>query len=234
MLTRDEESRLSRALGSLPRGVQILVVDARSCDRTREIAELYGARVLERSWNGFVDARRFALTQVATEWSLAIDADEALDEHVRDAVVACDGNLDGYTVSRDTYFCGRPLRMWTGERLLRLTRVAKTRVEANPAAGGGAELHERYVVDGPVGALGGTLLHYSYETVDSYREKFARYTDIEAAGSPSRANLLLVPLRFAHALVVRGALLDGWRGAYVAWMSAVYPAVAAAKARRAR
>ncbi|MDQ2991269.1 MAG: glycosyltransferase family 2 protein [Candidatus Eremiobacteraeota bacterium] len=234
VLTRDEESRLSRALGSLPHGVSILVLDAQSCDRTREIAALYGARVVERPWNGFVDARRFALAQVATPWAFALDADEALDDDLRDALLGCTGTADGYAILRDTYFCGKPLRMWKGESLLRLMRVANARVEANPASGGAAELHERYVVDGPVQRLSGRLFHYSYETVESYREKFARYTDLEAAGDPPRANPLLVPLRFAHALFARGALLDGSRGIYIAWMSALYPSVVSWKARRAR
>jgi hypothetical protein len=124
--------------------------------------------------------------------------------------------------------------MWRGERLLRLMRVAKARVEAHPASGGAAELHERYVVDGRVGALGGTLLHFSYDTVEAYREKYARYTDLEAAGDPPKADPFVVPLRLLHSLFVRGAVLDGWRGVYVAWMSALYPVVASSKARRAR
>jgi len=225
---------VSRALGSLPHGVAILVVDARSCDRTRELAELYGARVIDRPWSGFVDARRFALSQVTTPWAFALDADEVLDEELSAAILACAGGADGYEISRDTYFCGKPLRMWSGERLLRLVRVAKARVEANPASGGAAEVHERYVVDGPVEALSGTLLHFSYETVDAYREKFARYTDLEAAGDPPKADAFVVPLRIFHSLFFRGAILDGWRGVYVAWMSALYPVVASSKARRAR
>ena len=234
VLTRDEESRVSRALGSLPHGVAILVVDARSCDRTREIAELYGARVVDRPWDGFVEARRFGLTQVATPWAFALDADEVLDEELADAILACAGTADGYTVARDTYFCGRPLRMWRGERLLRLVRVAKATVEAHPASGGAAALHERYAVDGRVEPLAGRLLHFSYESVEAYREKYARYTDLEAAGDPPTADPLLVPLRFLHSIFARGALLDGWRGIYVAWMSALYPVVASSKARRAR
>jgi hypothetical protein len=31
---------------------------------------------------------------------------------------------------------------------------------------------------------------------------------------------------------VRGAALDGWRGLYVAWYSAMYPAAVARKARK--
>jgi hypothetical protein len=44
----------------------------------------------------------------------------------------------------------------------------------------------------------------------------------------------MLPIRFVHSLIVRRALLDGWRGIYVAWMSALYPLVVAIKAGRAR
>jgi len=232
VLTRDEESRLPRALASLPRGVEALVVDAESVDGTREIAEIMGARVVVRPWNGFVDARRFALSQISTTWALALDADEELDDDLRAAILACDGALDGYEVERDTYFCGVPLRMWRGERLLRLMRVSAAAVEASPVSGGDAELHERYITSGPTGSLAGKIEHYSYETVRSYRETFARYTDLEAAGNPPLANPLMVPLRFLNSCLRRGALLDGWGGIYVAWMSAIYPLVAARKARK--
>jgi hypothetical protein len=163
-----------------------------------------------------------------------IDADEALDDRLRDALVAADGRADGYTVLRTTYFRGKPMRMWSGEPLLRLVKTAKARVEARPAAGGDAALHERLVCEGSVAMLVGVLLHFSYPDARSYREKFASYTSIEAASlprSPGRAALhcALVLPRFWNNLFRRGAFLDGPRGWYVAWYSALYPFVCAWK-----
>lgn len=234
ILTRDEERDLPRAITSLPHGMELLVLDAFSTDDTVLYARGAGARVVERRWTDFVDARRYALAQVATPWTLIIDADEALDDRLRDAIVAADGSVDGYVMRRTTYFRGKPMRMWSGEPLLRLVRTATARIEAQPAAGGDALLHERLVTDGPVRELDGVLLHYSYPDARTYREKFALYTSIEArALPPSLARLLagiaLVPVRFASNLFRRGALLDGPRGWYVAWWSALYPAVAMAK-----
>ncbi len=180
-----------------------------------------------------MDARRFALAQITTPWTLAIDADEALDDRLRAAVVAADERVNGYSFSRDTYFCGKSLRMWHGESLVRLFRTDAARVEAHPAAGGDAPLHEKYACNEPVGELPGTLMHFSYPDVAAYRAKFSAYTSIESRGvSPwalPGAALLLVP-RFLRSLLGRGAVMDGWRGWYVAWMSAYYPVVAAAKA----
>jgi glycosyltransferase involved in cell wall biosynthesis len=231
ILTRDEERNLPRALTSLPHGMPVLVLDAHSKDRTVEYARGAGAEVIERAWEGFTQARRFALAQVRTPWTFMIDADEALDDRLRDAILATPGDADGYMVRRTTHFRGKPMRMWSNEPLLRLVRTGRARVEAQPAAGGEAQLHERLVCDGTVRELGGTLLHYSYPDAASYRMKFAQYTTLEAKGlRPSlwaaAAATLSAPLRFADNLVRRGAIADGPRGWYVAWYSAWYPAVA--------
>lgn len=230
ILTRDEERDLPRALSSLPHGVEVVVLDALSTDHTIAYAVAAGARVIERRWTGFVDARRYGLAQITTPWVLMLDADEELDDRLRDAIVAAPDDADGYILRRTTYFRGKPMRMWSDEPLLRLVRTRAARVDE-------AQVHERLVCDGLIRQLGGTLLHYSYPDARSYREKFARYTAIEALAQ--RANALrwlgdtaLVPLRFGSHLLRRGALLDGPRGWYVAWYSALYPAVVAGKALR--
>jgi glycosyltransferase involved in cell wall biosynthesis len=215
----------------------ILVIDAGSRDHTVEFARGAGARVLQREWAGFLDARRFALAQVETPWALMIDADEALDDVLRDAIESASPNVDAYAVKRTTYFCGKPMRIWRNERLIRLFRKDRIRLEACPAAASGAPLHEAWFAQGPVAELPGSLLHYSYPDVATYRVKYARYTGLEAAHM--RGSLLgwlgaciTGTWRFAWLLVAGGALLDGPRGWYVAFRSAAYPAVAARKALR--
>jgi glycosyltransferase involved in cell wall biosynthesis len=232
---------LPRALASVPPGARTLVLDAESRDGTAEIARGAGAEVAVRPWPGFVAARREALERVATPWTLMLDADERLDDDLRAAIVAAqpaDG-VCGYRLRRTTYLCGRPITGagWGGERLLRLFRTQRARLDAHPAAGGDADLHERWTCDGEIADLAGTLHHDSYPTTASYREKFARYTAIEARGMRvSSLRVLrayaLVPARFAWLLLRRGGWRDGWRGWFVSFYSALYPAVAAAKALR--
>ena len=81
---------------------------------------------------------------------------------------------------RTTYFCGHPLRMWRNEPLLRLFRTDRVTLQANPAASADALLHEAWSSAGSVGELRGTLLHFSYPDVASYRAKYDRYTSLEA------------------------------------------------------
>jgi glycosyltransferase involved in cell wall biosynthesis len=222
-------------LDSLPAGISLLVIDHESTDTTAQIARERGARVIVRPFEGFVKARRFALTQVHTRWTLMIDADEALDTVLRDAIVRAPDDFDGYSLSRTTFYCGRPLRMWRGEVLLRLFKTERVQLQSAPAAGGQAQLHERWVSDGPTAILDGTLLHYSYPSPGAYRAKYETYTGIEAAGiTPSRAKyaaeMARTPLRFFWYAIVRGAALDGASGLRVAWSSACYPAVVQRKA----
>lgn len=214
----------------------VLVLDANSDDGTADYARAAGAQVVERAWTDFVDARRFALGLVRTPWTFAIDADEELDDVLRAAVIAAPADgATAFRIRRSTYFRGKPLRMWSNEPLLRLFRTGSARIEASPAAGGDAALHERYIVDGPVADVDGTLLHYSYPDAASYRSKFRAYTSLEAAGVRPSIRLAIWAVatalfRFGWNMLRRGALLDGTRGWYVAWYSAWYPAVVAVKA----
>ncbi|GAC1309179.1 MAG: glycosyltransferase family 2 protein [Vulcanimicrobiaceae bacterium] len=241
-MTKNEARNLPRALASIPAGAATLVVDAQSDDATVALARSYGARTIVRPWAGFVATRAFALGEVETPWAFVLDADEALDDELARALAACapDPATDGYSVARTTYLCGRPIRhgTWGGERLVRLVRRARASVVAAPAAGGNADVHEHLHVSGAVEALAGRLHHESYPTLAAYREKFARYTTLEARGvvaSPGRLvrALALASLRVPFAIVVRGGWRDGWRGVFIALASAWYPVAVAWRARRA-
>ncbi len=211
---------MPRALASLPRGVAVLVLDALSGDDTADVARSAGATVIQRKWIGFVNARLFALAQVKTRWTLMLDADEALDEKLRASISNAEESAVGFALERTTYFCEKPIRMWSGELLVRLFRTELAILKAQPALGGE-----------------GTLAHYSYPDVRAYARKFNEYTSIEARSSPRSwtqfaRQLLVVGPRFWWLLIARGELLDGWRGWYVAYLSAIYPLVTATKALR--
>lgn len=238
VLARDEAARLRGLLAGLPAGIRVFVLDAASRDDTAAVARAHGAEVETREWAGFVNARRYALGRVATPWALMLDADEVLDETLRDAIVAARGDVAGYALRRVTMLCGRPVHAagWSSELLLRLFRTDRARVASNRA---GADLHERWIVDGTIGELPGSIRHDSYPTYASYRVKFDRYTSVEAAAlRPStrayvRA-LATMPLRFLWSLLRYGGWRDGRRGLFVAWESARYRVVVRAKALHRR
>jgi tetratricopeptide (TPR) repeat protein len=80
MIVKDEEGMLGRCLGAVVDHVdEVIVVDTGSTDRTVEIAEAFGARVLHHAWTGdFAAARNVSLDAATGDWVLYLDADEVL------------------------------------------------------------------------------------------------------------------------------------------------------------
>ncbi|MBI5708689.1 MAG: glycosyltransferase family 2 protein [Candidatus Eisenbacteria bacterium] len=228
LLARDEEQRLAALIPGLSFAREVVVVvDAASGDRTREVAEGLGARVFVRpllELGGFGPQRGFALAQCREPWVLWLDADERLDERavaaLRGALAA--GGAAGFRLERRTWFLGRPIRHcgWRGERVLRLFRREAARFDDAP-------VHERVSVGGAIADLAGVIEHHSYATWEECRAKLVRYAAAgaeQARRAGRRAGPLdLVfrpPLRFLRMYVLQLGFLDGARGVAVCGLAA--------------
>lgn len=82
MIVKDEEDCLKECLERARALVdKMIIVDTGSVDRTKEIAQAFGADVYEFKWcNDFASARNFALNRSDSDWNLVLDADECLAE----------------------------------------------------------------------------------------------------------------------------------------------------------
>ena len=81
MIVKDEEEMLPGCLEPL-RGVvdEMIVCDTGSSDRTVEIAESFGAKVVHFPWNGsFADARNASIDAATGDWLIYLDADEHME-----------------------------------------------------------------------------------------------------------------------------------------------------------
>ena len=94
MITRDEERFLPHCLERV-RGIvdEIVIVDTGSEDSTIEIAESFGARVIEHPWrDDFAEPRNVGLAAATGDWILVLDADEVVEldslERIRELVRA--------------------------------------------------------------------------------------------------------------------------------------------------
>ena len=81
MIVKDEEEMLPGCLEPLRGFVdEMIVVDTGSSDRTVEIAESFGARVVDFPWNGsFADARNASIEAATGDWIMYLDADEHME-----------------------------------------------------------------------------------------------------------------------------------------------------------
>ena len=80
MIVKNEEQYLPKCLRSIePAADEMIVVDTGSTDRTKEIAQAFGAKVYELEWpESFAEARNYSISKASGEWILVMDADEVL------------------------------------------------------------------------------------------------------------------------------------------------------------
>jgi FkbM family methyltransferase len=80
MIVKNEERHLAYCLNSLsPVADEMIVVDTGSTDKTKQIAEAFGAQVFDFEWiNDFAAARNHSLSKAQGDWILVMDADEVI------------------------------------------------------------------------------------------------------------------------------------------------------------
>jgi glycosyltransferase involved in cell wall biosynthesis len=225
LITRDEEANLPACLASLA-GLadEIVIVDSESTDRTVQIGEAAGARVVRHRFDGFGAAKQRALELASGTWVLSVDADErvtpALADEIR-RVLAAEPAADGFLIRRDVFFLGRRLRFggMGNDWVLRLFRRAGARFS-------GSRIHEHVEIPGRQAKLGATLEHHAYRTLAEHVAKMNRYTDIQAQLKAGRGvryrNWMWVrlPWEVFARCVLRLGILDGTAGIIFATMSA--------------
>jgi glycosyltransferase involved in cell wall biosynthesis len=80
VIAKNEEQLIGNSLGSVREiADEIIVVDTGSTDRTAEIAEKSGARIIRHPWDGSYGRARNAYLRAALgDWILVLDGDEAI------------------------------------------------------------------------------------------------------------------------------------------------------------
>ncbi|MCM3128275.1 glycosyltransferase [Paenibacillus provencensis] len=88
MIVKDEGAVLNRCLQSAALYVdEIIIVDTGSTDNTKDIARNYSARIYDYVWGqDFSAARNYALSQVKSDWSIVLDADEYISNNCGEVI----------------------------------------------------------------------------------------------------------------------------------------------------
>ena len=207
IITFNEEANLARTLESVKPLVaegkgEIIIVDSGSTDRTVEIARSFGAKVFAEEWKGYAAQKNSAIDKATGDWILSLDADEAVDSDLIDALTGqandslpggsrsrewcltmeqtgqefLKGRPAGFFVRRKNYFMGRWIRhggFWPDPKL-RLFRRGTGRFEDRA-------VHENIRVNGPTKAISyGAILHHAYPTLSDYIDHMNRYSSLGA------------------------------------------------------
>jgi glycosyltransferase involved in cell wall biosynthesis len=238
VIALDEERMLPDCLDSVVFADERLVlVDAATVDRTREVARQRGARVEERAFDTFAAQRDAAILLAHTDWVLFVDADERVTPALRAEILGTikDAQCSGYWIPRHNYLMGRVIRHagWYPDYQLRLLRPDRAHMDP------GRPVHEVALIAGPVGHLREPLIHLNYRTLREFVRKQERYCGLEAQrwlatyGRPRQRALLGQPLReFWRRYVRLQGYREGLLGLLLCALLAYYAGKAAYLARR--
>ncbi len=224
ILTFNEEANLERTLQGLSWAKQILIVDSFSSDDTLAIAGRFPAvKVIQRAFDHFSDQCNFGLSHIQTPWVLSLDADYVCDQALAAELAELDAKLHGYEVSFRYAIYGHPLRATLYPPRVVLYRREQARYQPDGHA-------HRVHVSGEIGRLRTPIVHDDWKPLDVWFKAQFKYAQAEAdklEQTPSnhlgwkdrlRKKLCLAPiLTPVYCLVLRGLLLDGWRGLFYAF-----------------
>jgi glycosyltransferase involved in cell wall biosynthesis len=224
----NEEKNIIPALESVRWADEILVVDSGSTDQTVEHAKTYTDKVFSVPWQGFGATKNFALQHATGDWVLWLDADERvsgeLAAEIQHVTRSRDSTYAAYDVARRAFFLGRWIKHcgWYPSRVTRLFRRGKGTFSET-------HVHEKLVIEGPIGILRHDILHYTDPDLYHYFSKFNRYTslaakDLHKAGKSFRIFDLLIrpPFLFIKMYIFRLGFLDGIQGFILSVVSSAY------------
>jgi glycosyltransferase involved in cell wall biosynthesis len=236
LITQNEAGNLPRTLESVMPLVrdgkgEIIVVDSGSTDRTVEIAQSFGAKVLVEVWKGFAAQKNSAMDKASMDWVLQLDADERLEPELASEIeIALKGRatISGFWIPRKNFFLGRWIRHggFYPDPKLRLILRGAGRFEECGA-------HPTIKVNGPTRTLSNALLHDAYPTLRGYIDHMNSYSSMGAEVAVGKGHrrfsvgkIVIRPLlTFVYNYFIRLGFLDGREGlllhlyhsAYVSW-----------------
>lgn len=231
MITLNEERILEKTLKSVMEFAdEIVIVDSGSTDKTKEIAEKYGARFISQKWLGYGMQRNKAIDSATHEWILNIDADEEISPALKERIIKIkNGGEEGevFSINFSSVCFGKKLKHggWSNSYHVRLFKKSAGRFNDNM-------VHEEFQTDKKVYTIKEDIFHHSYLTLQDYFIKFNRYTTegaIEYYKKGKKLSVLQIifnPIyKFIKMYIIRLGFLDGIEGLMIAVASAMYSMV---------
>lgn len=223
IITLNEENNIEEVIKSVQTVCdEVLVVDSLSSDKTCEIAERLGAKVIHQAYLGDGPQKAFGAPFAKNDWVLSIDADERLDINAIEAIKQLDLDntpYEAFSFARKTYVGKNFIKLWYPDRVTRLYNRQRC---AYSTAKGHAKVETENVLD-----LEADMLHFSYENyVHMIRttEKFIKRGAVLAYEDGKRANKFDPIIHGVGALfktlILKGGAFHGINGWNVAVISA--------------
>jgi GT2 family glycosyltransferase len=226
IITYNEEKNIAKCIESVKPVVdEVVILDCYSKDRTRQIAEAHGAKFYEQEFLGFAKQKNRAAALASSDIVLSLDADEYLSSELTQSILKVKGDWkkDGYMFNRISSFEGTWITTcgWYPDQKLRLWDRRKGSWQ-------GDGVHERVdLLDGATSeAIKGDLYHRAYDNISQFLQKNQNYSTIHAQVNRYRTSssvmkiLYKTAFAFFKAYILKGGVLDGYKGLVVSGSTA--------------
>lgn len=226
IITLNEERNIARCIQSV-RGLadEIIVLDAFSTDKTKEICEALGVTFIQREWQGYAATKNYLNSLTTCDYILSLDADEALSKALFEEILAekKKGFSGTYSVNRLTNYLGKWIYHsgWFPD--------IKPRLFPKEGSYWSGEYVHEVLVHPPseLQVFKGVLEHYSYYSYTDHRARADKYSYLtaqkfHAAGKqvgPLKPYISAVG-RFIAMFLLKKGFLDGKMGFKIAQISA--------------
>src|SRR5882672_4691594 len=222
ILAYNEAEKIADAVSSVLWADEIVLADSGSTDRTAEIAQGLGARVVQIPFDGFGDLRNRAVAECRHDWIFSLDSDERCTAEVRDEILrllASTPPHDAYLVPRRNYMMGRWIKgsgWYPNFRQPQLFRKDAMRYDADPVHEGYELLTER-----PLGRLQNAIWQFPFRNLEEIIRKMNRYSSLGvqklAAKRVSMGSALGHGVwAFIKHYLLKHGYRDGWAGFVIA------------------
>lgn len=217
ILTYNSQKYLKEVIESALFADEVLILDSHSSDNTVDIAKALGARVEVSSWLGFGKMKQKGVELAKNDWVFILDSDEVITKNLQEEIKSLDFSCSCYFVPRLNIFFGKPMR-YGGlypDATIRLFDRKRAKFSSD-------RVHERVIVlDGRVCRLKSNMIHYAYDTIESFIDKQNRYSSLGA--KPNRLKAIINPFwSFFRMYILKFGFLDGWEGYIVARLYSQY------------
>ncbi|WP_026733413.1 glycosyltransferase family 2 protein [Fischerella sp. PCC 9605] len=226
ILTYNEAPNIARTLQKLTWAKQIVIIDSYSTDETLEIAASYPqVQIFKRKFDTHATQWNYGLQQITSEWVLSLDADYIVSDKLIAEIkeLSPDSQIDGYFARFKYCVFGNPLR----GTILPPRQVLFRKDKSIYIDDGHTQLLE---VKGQPGMLSSYIYHDDRKSLSRWLWAQDRYSVIEAKklletpisemswGDRIRKQKILAPfIILFYCLILKGGILDGWRGWYYAF-----------------
>ena len=228
IISLNEERNIGRCIESLlPVADEIIVLDAYSTDRTRDICQAAEVTFIQQEWLGYSASKNYANSLATGDFIISIDADEALSPELSQSILDIKANAQNnmaYSMNRLNNYFGKWIKHgdWYPDRKVRIFRKGEGRWEGS--------IHERmsFQSNTRVIHLRGDLLHYATPTITEYVKKSWRYAHLVARSDFEQRKIktwlyhgAVKPVSlFIRSYIIKLGFLDGYEGLMLAGVAA--------------